>query len=337
MSMSVDTLLDRRSLRRKLSFWRILAFLILAALLVALAWASGLGKTFGKLASPHIARVEISGVITNDKPVLKLLKSLETNDQVDGIILEISSPGGSTVGGETLYEAVRSLAQKKPVVAHVGTLAASAGYMVAAASDHIVAHRSSIVGSIGVLFQYADVSDLLSKIGVKIDAVKSSPLKAEPSPFNKASPEALAMIDRLIQDSYVWFVELVAERRNFSYLKAKALADGSVFSGGQSLQNGLVDALGGEEVAVKWLEEEKGLTTGLEIISYKPERAGDSLFSNPASLINIARLLGFNYEGSAVDTIEKTIQDRLLLDGLVSIWQVSGTKELHTLYGGATQ
>ena len=323
MSVDVDAIIDRRRLRRKVSFWRVATLLVLVGLLISLAFLSGFGDQYSQRNSSHIARVEIEGFISNDQPMIDLLKSLEENEKIEGVILKISSPGGSTVGGEALYEATRSLAEKKPVVATVGTLAASAGYMIASATDHIVARRSSIVGSIGVLFQYADASQLMDKIGVKVDTVKSSPLKAEPSPFHPASDEAIAMIDRLIQDSYEWFVALVAERRNLTPLKARQLADGSIFTGSQGLENGLVDAVGGEHVAISWMSEEHGVADDLDVLDWKPKRPREGLFDNPAALTVLARIFGIQLDDSSGGELEKLLRERLLLDGLVSIWQVS--------------
>ncbi len=172
---------------------------------------------------------------------------------VKGVILSIDSPGGTTAGGEAIFEAVRELAAAKPVVAQVGTLAASAGYMIASASDHIVARKSSIVGSIGVLVQFPDFTGLMDKVGIKLEEVKSSPLKAEPSPFNPTTDEERAMMRAMILDSYDWFVGLVDERRPLDRAEVLALADGSVFTGRQALTNKLVDALGGEREAIAWL------------------------------------------------------------------------------------
>lgn len=323
MPITADEIIDRRRLRKKLSFWRIATFLVLAAAMISLIFYSGKDTFLSGKNSDHIARVNIEGVITNDKPMLDLLKKLEDDDKVAGVILKISSPGGSTIGGEAAFEAIRSLAEKKPVVSSIGTLAASAGYMVASASDHIVARRSSIVGSIGVLFQYADASELLKKIGVKVNAVKSSPLKAEPSPFSPASEEAVAMIDRMVQDSYQWFVGLVVERRSISRAKVLTLADGSIFTGAQSLENGLIDEIGGEDKAVDWLKKQRGLDENLKIIDRKPKRPGDSLFGNPAAVQRLAAYFGIELKSNEAKAIEKTLRQRLLLDGLVSIWQVS--------------
>ena len=323
MSLTADEIIDRRRLRRKLSFWRIATFVILGLALLAMIGFAASKSGLAGVQKAHIAKVRIAGVITNDEPMLKLLSDLKKNENVKGVVLNISSPGGTTVGGEAMFEAVRNLAETKPVASNVGSLAASAGYMVASASDHIVARRSSIVGSIGVLFQYADASELLDKIGVKVNAVKSSPMKAEPSPFNTASEESLEMIDRLIQDSYRWFVDIVAERRQMKEQEVLLLADGSIFTGSQSLENGLIDAIGGQEKAVEWLKKERNLAEDLEVVEHKPKRPGDSLFGNPAALHTVLRTLGIEVESTDAAALEQAIRERLLLDGLVSIWQGS--------------
>ena len=323
MSINADDIIDRRRLRKKISFWRIATFVILGLTLLGMI-AFGLNKAgISGASSDHIARVNITGVITNDEPMLKLLKNLKEDDMVKAVILNISSPGGSTVGGEAMFEAVRELAEVKPVTTSVGTLAASAGYMIASASDHIVARRSSIVGSIGVLFQYADASELLDKVGVKVKAIKSSPMKAEPNPFNPASDESIAMIDRLIQDSYKWFVDIVADRRNMKEYEVLRLADGSIFTGSQSLDNGLVDAIGGEDKALEWLNDEKKIAEDLKVIEHKPKRPTDSIFDNPAAIYKIARIFGIKVSNSEAKALEDALRDRLPLDGLVSIWQGS--------------
>src|SRR5690606_20327085 len=169
------------------------------------------------------------------------------------------------------------IAEKKPVVAQVGTLAASAGYMVASASDHIVARQTSIIGSIGVLFQYPDISNLLDKLGVQVETIKSSPLKAEPNYFSPASEEAKAMIRNMIMDSYDWFVDLVEKRRSFTHEEALAVANGAVFTGRQALEKRLIDGLGGEDEAVSWLEG-KGVSKDLPLLEWKPQ-ANETGFS----------------------------------------------------------
>ena len=165
MATRADDIIDRRRLRRKLTFWRIAALLIVAAALAAAAWSFWGDGTRG-IAANHVARIKIEGTITENEELLERLERARKAATVKGVILSIDSPGGTTAGGEAIFEAVRKLAAEKPVVAQVGTLAASAGYMIASATDQIVARQSSIVGSIGVLFQFPDVTGLMDKIGV---------------------------------------------------------------------------------------------------------------------------------------------------------------------------
>src|SRR5690606_29835477 len=155
---------------------------------------------------------------------------------------------------ERIYQAIRAVAEKKPVVSDIRTLAASAGYMIATAGDTIIAGDNSITGSIGVIFQYPQIAELMDKLGISLAELKSTPLKAEPSPFHPPSEAAQQMIRSMILDSYDWFVDLVAERRKLSREEALRLADGSIFTGRQALQARLVDSLGGPEKIRDYLE-----------------------------------------------------------------------------------
>ncbi|TPI17088.1 signal peptide peptidase SppA [Mesorhizobium sp. B4-1-3] len=316
MAMRADDLIDRRRLRRKLTFWRVVAFLVLAAAIIAFStWLYD--DNFTGRAVPHIAKVTIEGTITEDEDLLKRLESIRKSPEVKGVILSIDSPGGTTVGGESTFEAVRKLAGDKPVVAEVGTLAASAGYMIASAADHIVARKTSIVGSIGVLIQYPDVSGLMDKLGIKLEEVKSSPLKASPSPFKPTNDDERAMVRKLILDSYDWFVGIVADRRKMTHEQALALADGSIFTGRQALANHLIDAVGGEQEAIDWLAT-KGVDAKLKVVEWKDrDRRGGFLFSQSMAKL-AAKALGLPDAGG--DVIHELGADRLFLDGLVSVW-----------------
>ncbi|AEH86279.1 MULTISPECIES: signal peptide peptidase SppA [Mesorhizobium] len=316
MALRADDLIDRRRLRRKLTFWRVAAFGIVALGVIALsAWLYG--DDFGGATVDHIAKVRIEGTITEDDELIKRLETIRQSSKVKGVILAIDSPGGTTVGGESIYEEVRKLAADKPVVAEVGTLAASAGYMIASAADHIVARKTSIVGSIGVLIQYPDVSGMMDKLGVKLEEVKSSPLKASPSPFKPTNDDERAMVRKLILDSYDWFVGIVAERRKMSHEQALALADGSIFTGRQGVANGLIDAVGGETVAIDWLAT-KGVDAKLKVVEWKEtERRGGFLWSK-SMVKTIGSALGLPDSGG--DIIHELGADRLFLDGLVSVW-----------------
>lgn len=328
MSLDPDVVIDRRRLRRKLTVWRVLAFLAVAvALIVGGLWAAGVDGDFDKK-SPHIARVSISGFISPSRMQLEMLKKIETSDAVKGVIVSIDSTGGATTGGEALHQAIREIAAKKPVVAAIDTVGASAAYMIAIGADHVLARRSAIVGSIGVIVQWPDASKLLETIGVKYEEVKSTPMKAEPMPFKPASPEAKAMIDRLVQDSYRWFVGLVAERRGIPVDRMRELADGRIVTGAQALELKLIDGLGDEATAKDWLVKEKGVSKDLKIKTWAPKSANaeDWGFSDAFArgLINAAAdRLGLPASSGPAPK----------LDGLLSVWHFPTTDTLKKVEG----
>ncbi len=309
---------DRRRLRRKLTFWRVASLVIVLAAVVGIVASSNVQDPIGGRSTDHVARVTISGLVTDNSELLKRLDDIRKNDRAKALIVRLESPGGTSYGGEAIYRAVRAVAAEKPVAAEVRTLAASAAYMIACGSDYIVAGDTSLVGSIGVIFQYAQVSDLLDKIGVSVDEIKSAPLKAEPSPFHAASDEAKAMIRSMVDDTYEWFVDLVAERRGLTPIRAKALADGSVFTGRQAADNGLVDAVGGEAEIRTWMTE-KGVDESLKIVEWERRRSGGELLFGDTAV----RLLNLLEGGGIPFTKElRSLADRkLFLDGLVSVWQ----------------
>lgn len=167
-----------RALRRSRMRWRVIAFVALG--LAALALFTRLAADLGPGGKDYVALVAIEGIITTDDQRMAILEALAEDDQVRAVIVRINSPGGSTAGGEELYEGLTRLRQQKPVAAIINELGASAAYMTAIASDRIFARRLSIVGSIGVLFSHLDASGLLNTIGIDLDKVASGPLKAEP-------------------------------------------------------------------------------------------------------------------------------------------------------------
>ncbi|WP_417432669.1 signal peptide peptidase SppA [Hoeflea sp.] len=322
-----DILADRRRIRRKLSFWRFMTVVVAIALVAGLfARFQGSGRN-----SDHIARIDISGVITDDQPLLDLIADAAENDSAKALVVSISSPGGTTYGGERIHKALVEAGKSKPVVADIHTLAASAGYMIAASTDHIVAGESSIVGSIGVIFQYAQARELLDKIGVRLEEIKSSPLKAEPSPFHDASDEAKAMIRSMVLDSYGWFVDLVAARREMDRTQVLALADGSIFTGRQALKNGLVDALGGEAEIRTYLKS-RDVDDTLEFVDWKrPDKTANMIFGTRLASI-VQQFLGL--PASLSGEIDRLSGGKLFLDGLVSVWQVGGQSESFELGRG---
>jgi protease-4 len=318
MSLETEAVLDRRRLRRRASLWRGLAILAVilgvgAAISVGASQAPGIG-------TKQIARVTIEGVITEDRRQLELLKRVADARNVEALILFINSPGGTTTGGEAVYEAIRKVAEKKPVVAQFGTVATSAAYIAGLATDQIVARGNSITGSVGVIFQWAEVSELLAKIGVKMHEVKSGPLKATPSPFQPPPEEGKAVAQEMIAESFQWFAGLVSERRGIDTAAVPGLLQGRIYSGREALGHKLVDRIGGEDEAKRWLEESRGVTKDLKIVDWRPSR-------EPAwgllgeSAMALAQWIGGPIGDVATRLMNARVLATLQLDGLVAVWQ----------------
>jgi protease IV len=322
MSLETDTIVDRRRMRRKLTFWRALAVLIAICALVAVGAAlrSPDTGTWTGLQGGSIARVTITGLIRTDQERVEALERL-TKSRAKAVILHINSPGGTTSGSEQLYDSLMRLKAEKPLVIVVDGLAASGGYIVAIAGDHIVAQETSLVGSIGVLFQYPNVADLLKTLGIKIEEIKSSPLKAAPNGYEPTSPEARAAIESIVSDSYDWFRGLVKTRRHLDDALLDRVADGRVFTGRQGIGLKLVDELGDETNAIDWLAKEKSIDPKTPVRDYRlRDRFGDLPFLHTMAIATLhavglgtfARRLE---EWGAVQAL-----DRLNLDGLLALW-----------------
>jgi protease IV len=310
-SPNAHDLLAADRFRRSRGLWRILA---LAAAVIAVLALAGRFAWEGRPVGEVVARVAIGGTITTDADRSKLLRELAEDDSVKAVIVAINSPGGTTAGGEELYEDLRQLAEAKPVVSTIDELGASAAYMTAIGTDRIFARRLSIVGSIGVLYQHVNAGQLLETIGVDLDKVASGPLKAEPDfdePLAGAARESLAA---LVNDSFVWFVDLVAERRGMERPQALALADGRIVTGRVGVESGLIDAIGGEREALAWLESERDIAEDLPVVDAWP--LPDNQFS----------WLGLLFGSAARSALGLPAQGPLVLDGLVSLWQVDPTR-----------
>jgi protease-4 len=321
MAIDAEMIADRSRLRRKLSFWRVAAILVLVLAVIAgglvTAGRTGLGN-----ARPQIARISVGGFIAGDQRMTDLFKRVGETASVKGVVISISSPGGTTTGSEELFHGIRELAAKKPLVAFVDGTAASGAYITAIAADRIVARETAIVGSIGVLFQYPDFSGILGKVGIGVEEVKSSPLKAEPSGFHPTTPEARAVLQSVVNDTYAWFKNLVAERRKMSPAEVAAVSDGRIFSARQGVTLKLVDQLGVERDAVAWMEAERGVAKNLPVQDWKP--TGPSGFALWSSAAFGADLLGFDSLANALRRAG-SVEAAVKLDGLLAVWQPSHT------------
>ncbi len=315
MTIETEALMDRLRLKKSLRKWQYGALALLAILAISLFG----GKGGDKFKSDHIARITVNGLILDSRKKQKQLLKLAKSDAVKAVIVSINSPGGSTSGGEMLYNGLREIAKKKPVVAVFGTLAASAGYMTGIAADHIVARSNTITGSVGVIFQWADVSDLLGKVGVTFHEVKSGVLKATPSPYQKPDEGGLLVVKDMVEDSFKWFRELVEKRRKLKLEDVKGLKDGRIFSGRQALANKLIDEIGDEQTAIDWLVKKRKISKDLLVVTHSVKKTDALSFLSSLSSV-LEKITGLSLQGTSALYPAQVIHDRLQLNGLVSLW-----------------
>jgi protease IV len=306
MTLETDLILDRRRLKRHLFFWRSLAVLaVLAAVLAAFHT--------GRLGLPeraHVARLRVDGLITEDQKLDRAVAKLADDNEVKALIVSINSPGGSVAGGESLHDAIAHVAAKKPVVAVMGGLAASAGYMVAVPATRIFAHEATLTGSIGVLLEAPEVSGLLAKIGVDAQTIVSGPLKDQPNFTHPLSPQGQEVLHGLVMDMYDQFVGMVAAGRHMDPNKVRQLGDGRAYTGRQALPLGLIDAIGGEHDARDWLASAKGVPADLPV-----QDVSTSGFAE--------RTLSGTLGPLFVDLWKIVISQGVMLDGAWAVWHRS--------------
>lgn len=280
MMISPEYIIERKRNKSLLSKWKFVALILFVALIIVagdMLPENPVVKPSAVTGHDYIASIEIDDVIFEDQERYRKLHELADDKKVKAVIVHINSPGGSVVGSEMLHNAFIKISAKKPIVSVLGSVAASGGYMAAVGTEQIFAHNGTVTGSIGVIFQTAEVTELAEKLGVKFHNFKSSELKAAPNPTEKLTPEVTQAVMENIYDIYDFFVELVAKRRGLKVEQAKQIADGRIYSGRQALQIGLVDAIGGEDEAVKWLQEKKQIDKNLKVKEYRLKPAGGLL------------------------------------------------------------
>lgn len=302
MSLNADTLLDRTRLKQQLSKWRIVAIIaLLAAALISFEKFS----PYSPIKSDYIARITISGIITDDPKLTKLIENTRKDSHVKAVIVWLDTPGGSAVGGQQVFLDLLKLSKTKPVVAVMRTMAASAGYMSALGADHIIAREGSITGSIGVILESFEATELAQKIGIKPIIIKSGPYKASPNPLEKYTSEQNLVVQGVITDFFNWFVDIVSERRKLSHDIVEKLADGRIYTGRQALKVGLIDEIGGEDEAIQWLEKNKKIAKRFDVKDVKIENDEPTLFEQLTQIAN---------GKFATNMLQR-------LDGLNAIWQ----------------
>ena len=320
MMPETETVLDRRRMRRHVSLWRIAA--IVAGVLALASMLGASGAFEGLAGKEYIARYSVTGTITEKRKELELLDEIAEDDEAVALIVFINSPGGTSTGGEALYEALRKVAKKKPVVAQFGTVAASAGYITGLGSDHIVARGNSITGSVGVIAQWPEFAGVLDKVGVKVNEIRSRELKAIPPPFHPLSEEGRQETQNMVDDSFKWFLDLVKDRRGIDTASVPGLEKGRVFTGRQALGHKLVDEIGGLDEVLAWLEKKHKINKDLDVVDKEPK--SESRLGALSLTRSSVREMASEIVSGASDALTGGEASRLLrLDGLVSVWHPS--------------
>lgn len=304
MTVHADTLIDRIKLKSQLTRWRLLAIVIaIVAGILLIESESGTGVG-GPIRGHYIARITINGVIDDNIKLSELIKEVKEDTYAKAAIVWVDTPGGSAVGGQQVYLDLLDLSKTKPVTVVMRSMATSAGYMLSLGADRIFAREGTITGSIGVIMETAEFTELAKKIGITPIIFKSGENKASPSPLEKLTDRQAAVMDSVIKDFYGWFSALVQERRKLTPEQLAKVADGRIFSGRQALELKLVDELGGEQEALVWLQKNKKIDAKLEVedVEIKEEKPGFfEEFSQKASEAIFSKA-------------------NLGLDGLLAIW-----------------
>ncbi len=232
--------------------WLVVSLTVFVSLLILFSLAFSFGR-WERLGGSKVALITVDGVILDSKGIIEQLEKYRTNPSVKAIVLRINSPGGGVAPSQEIHEEILKTREndKKPIVASMGSVAASGGYYIASATDLIVANPGSITGSIGVILQVPNVSGLMQKIGVKSVVVKSGLHKDLASPTREMTDAERRILQGMLDDVHGQFIDAVATGRRIDRKKVETMADGRIFSGREAQSLGLVDQLGNLQDAIE--------------------------------------------------------------------------------------
>lgn len=243
---------------------------ILLLALAGLALARTLTDSDDAFGDDRIALLSISGPILDISSDLEWVRKIANMPRIKGVLLRVDSPGGGAAASQELYAALKDLAATRPLAVSMGGTAASGGVMTAMAGSRIFANPSTVTGSIGVRMDIPQIGDLMRKIGIGRETLTTAPYKDAGSPLTPLTPEQRAYFKDVLNDMHAQFVDIVAAGRGMSREKAAALADGRIFTGREALRLGLVDELGGQTAALRWLSEACGVPADRPLLK-KPD------------------------------------------------------------------
>lgn len=222
-------------------------------------------------AENHVGVITVEGILTDSQDVLDQIKYFEKEERIKAIVVRVNTPGGGVVPSEEIYAAIQELRKKKKIVASMGSIAASGGYLVACGAEKIVASPGTITGSISALMHFASVEELLKKVGVKSQVVKSGKFKDIGSPMREMTAEEKELLQFVVDDIFDHFLDIIVKERKIPKEKLKEIADGRIFTGRQAKVLGLVDELGGLEDSVKLAARLAGVKDSPEAV-YAPRK-----------------------------------------------------------------
>lgn len=230
--------------------------------LLALLALKGLGTFLGDegVGQERIAIVDITGTIWTSEETLEELRDLKKNDSVKGVVVRINSPGGTVAASQEIHDALKLLKTGKPVVASLGTVAASGGLYIAMGSDHIIADPGTITGSVGVLMEHMHFGTLLNRLGIGTETLQSGEFKTILSYHKPVQPEGRKMLNEMLTEVHGQFKEAIRLSRNLTEAEVERLADGRVFTGAKAQELKLIDRLGSLDAAIAWAAELAGIS-----------------------------------------------------------------------------
>ena len=235
--------------RRPVVFFFLMLFLVIAAVVAGASVFAAVNRS-GAFAAPRLGLVRVEGFIGNAEKTVEWVEMLRRDPSVAGVLVRVDSSGGGVSPSQELYMAVKRLAETKPVVVSMGTVAASGGYYVAVGGHEIFANPSTVTGSIGVRLQISNVQGLMQRIGVTSESLTTGKFKAAGSPFQELTGEERAYLQGILNDMQDEFVTAVANGRKLPKEIVSSLADGRIFTGRQALNAKLVDSLGDQQAAL---------------------------------------------------------------------------------------
>jgi protease IV len=277
----------RRSILTVLGIIAAIAVLLGSAMVMIV---SSLSPSSTSLFSEKIGVIPVEGAITSAQTVTSHLVKFRKDNGIKAIVLKINSPGGGIAPSQEIYREIEKTVPVKKVVVSMGTVAASGGYYIAAAADKIVANPGTITGSIGVIMEFVRVEDLLDKVGIDLEILKSGEFKDMGSPDRKLTERERTILNEMVMDMQNQFVEAIVRGRKLPLEHVLQIADGRIFSGLRAKELGLVDALGNFEDAVEVTKELAGIKGDVTLVYAKKHRFEilDSLIKTAVGAITAA-------------------------------------------------